>query len=67
MSDNLFVETNVLIYELEGCGGAPSGEAMVAAAQRAHCVLLLTEDLQEGREFGGVRIANPFESEPRPG
>jgi len=33
---------------------------IVAAAADAGCRLLLTEDLQHGRKFGGVTIQNPF-------
>ena len=33
---------------------------IVAAAQLQGCVLLLTEDLQDGAEYGGVIVRNPF-------
>ena len=33
---------------------------IVAAAADAGCRLLLTEDLQHGRRFGGVTVQNPF-------
>jgi len=33
---------------------------MVAAAQSQACILLLTEDLQDGAEYGGVTVRNPF-------
>ncbi len=33
---------------------------VVAAAQVQHCVLLLSEDLQDGAEFGGVIVRSPF-------
>lgn len=33
---------------------------IVAAAQRQNCELLLTEDLQDGASYGGVRVRNPF-------
>lgn len=33
---------------------------IVAAATESGCRLLLTEDLQHGRKFGGVTIQNPF-------
>jgi predicted nucleic acid-binding protein len=33
---------------------------IVEAARRSGATLLLTEDLQSGREIGGVRIENPF-------
>jgi predicted nucleic acid-binding protein len=33
---------------------------VVAAAQVSRASVLLTEDLQDGRVFGGVEIVNPF-------
>jgi predicted nucleic acid-binding protein len=33
---------------------------VVAAAQMQGCVLLLTEDMQDGVEYGGVLVRNPF-------
>ncbi|WP_428277116.1 PIN domain-containing protein [Candidatus Palauibacter sp.] len=33
---------------------------IVAAAQSCGCSILLTEDLQHGHDFGGVRVINPF-------
>ena len=33
---------------------------VVAAAQLQDCELLLTEDLQDGRVFGGVTVRSPF-------
>ena len=52
-------------WQLEDAGGLAIWDALiVAAAQRAHCGVLLTEDLQAGRDFGGVRVVNPFETEP---
>lgn len=33
---------------------------IVGAAAQAECDVLLTEDLQDGRIFGSVRISNPF-------
>lgn len=37
---------------------------IVAAAQCAGCQFLLTEDLQEGQDFGGVRVIHPFRVAP---
>ena len=37
---------------------------IVAAAQRAECKYLLTEDLQDGQELEGVRVISPFRHEP---
>jgi predicted nucleic acid-binding protein len=33
---------------------------VIAAASDANCRVLLTEDLQHGRKFGGVTVENPF-------
>ncbi len=33
---------------------------IVAAAIKAGCSILYTEDLQDGQQFGGLRIENPF-------
>ncbi|WP_419167945.1 PIN domain-containing protein [Candidatus Palauibacter sp.] len=33
---------------------------IVAAAQACGCTILLTEDMQHGHDFGGVRVVNPF-------
>lgn len=35
---------------------------IVAAAQRAGCRYLLSEDLQAGQHFGKVEVVNPFET-----
>lgn len=37
---------------------------IVASAQSTGCSWLLTEDLQEGQSFDGVRVVNPFSQEP---
>lgn len=33
---------------------------VLAAALRAHCSILYTEDLNTGQDFGGVVAVNPF-------
>ena len=33
---------------------------IVAAAKRAQCAMLLSEDLQDGLDIDGMRIVNPF-------
>jgi predicted nucleic acid-binding protein len=33
---------------------------IVAAAQQAGCKRLITEDLQHGQRFAGLRVENPF-------
>jgi predicted nucleic acid-binding protein len=35
---------------------------IVAAAQLQSCALLLTEDLQDGAQFGDLRVCNPFKN-----
>lgn len=37
---------------------------IVAAAERAGCRWLLSEDFEEGRSFGGVTVMNPFTRAP---
>ena len=37
---------------------------IVAAAQQAGCRWLLSEDLQDGQNFNGVTVANPFKHKP---
>lgn len=37
---------------------------IVAAAQRAGCAYLLTEDLQTAQNFGDLRVLSPFLSSP---
>lgn len=40
---------------------------IVAAARRADCVLLLSEDMQHGLDVDGTRVVNPFaEGAPAP-
>lgn len=34
--------------------------AILAAARLSGCETLLTEDLSDGQDYGGVRVANPF-------
>jgi predicted nucleic acid-binding protein len=42
-------------------GGLSWWDAMiVASAQEAGAVRLLTEDMQEGRRFGDLIVENPF-------
>lgn len=38
---------------------------IIAAAQICECKVLLTEDLQDGQEFGAVQVVNPFASMDR--
>ncbi len=36
---------------------------IVAAAQASRCGVLLTEDLQNGQQFGSLRVVDPFSRE----
>jgi predicted nucleic acid-binding protein len=61
----LAVHSSAALYSealrLYGQGGLSWYDALiVAAAQQSGCDILLSEDLQHGRNFGGLRIANPF-------
>lgn len=38
---------------------------IVASAQLSGCETLLSEDLQHGQQFGGLRVSNPFLTKPR--
>ena len=40
---------------------------IVAAAQRAGCEFLLTEDLSDGRTIDSLTVISPFTHDPRPG
>ncbi len=37
---------------------------ILGAAHVGACRYVLTEDLQDGQEIGGVRVVNPFKSQP---
>lgn len=38
---------------------------IVSAALAARCNFLLTEDLQDGQDFGGLKVVDPFAHPPR--
>jgi len=40
--------------------------SIVAAAERARCDRILSEDLNAGQEYRGIRIVNPFTDEKLP-
>jgi predicted nucleic acid-binding protein len=40
---------------------------IVAAARRLGCAIVLTEDLQDGQDLGGMVVRNPFTTPPGPG
>ena len=53
-------------YEMEQRWRLSWWDSMViAAAQLQDCEILLTEDLQDGAEYGGVTVRNPFTFEVR--
>ena len=37
---------------------------ILAAAEQLGCRYLLTEDFQSGREYGAIRVVNPFAADP---
>ena len=37
---------------------------ILAAAERAGCEWLISEDFQSGRQYGSVRVLNPFQNRP---
>lgn len=37
---------------------------IIAAAQHLNCNVLLSEDLHEGQNYGGIIVVNPFTQEP---
>ena len=37
---------------------------IVEAARRAKAIILYTEDLQDGRDFDGLKVENPFREQP---
>ncbi|MFO0581069.1 MAG: PIN domain-containing protein [Anaeromyxobacter sp.] len=69
----LFAEFDVVVpdvsdvlgaIDLHRLRGLSFWDAMVvSAAKQAGCAVLLTEDLQDGRELEGLRVVNPFRAE----
>ena len=58
-------ETFEVAWEIEDRFGLSWWDALiVAAAQRAGCPWLLTEDLQDGQTILGVRVIDPFQHHP---
>lgn len=52
-------------WEIEEQASLSFWDALIVSAARAQgCEVLLTEDLQDGREILGVTVANPFSNEP---
>ena len=36
--------------------------AIIAAAQEGNCSEVLSEDMNDGQNYGGVKVVNPFKS-----
>ncbi len=52
-------------FEEEGLHGVSFWDALVlAAAREAACEVLLTEDFQPGRDYGGITVVSPFATTP---
>lgn len=49
-----FVDTNVLVYAVS------TDAAILEAARKAGCGLVLSEDLGAGHSYSGIRVENPF-------
>jgi len=57
----LTAETHARALEIARTAGLAFHDGMiVAAAQLARCPILYSEDMQDGRMIGAVRIVNPF-------
>ena len=53
--------------DLHRLHGLPLWDALVVqSALAARCGVLYSEDLQDGRQFGGLRVENPFTSPAAP-
>ena len=50
--------------EQDRYGFSPWDALIVAAARRLDCEVLLTEDLQDGQELGGLVVRSPFTTRP---
>ncbi|MEX2471317.1 MAG: PIN domain-containing protein [Gemmatimonadota bacterium] len=58
-------EVMELAWDVEDRWGLSWWDALiVAAAARSGCGWLLTEDLQDGQEILGLRVVNPFRTDP---
>jgi predicted nucleic acid-binding protein len=68
VSARAFLDTNILVYADDSDAGDKRDRAqgvlrdalVVRCAIAAGCKRLLSEDLQHGRVFDGVRIEDPF-------
>jgi predicted nucleic acid-binding protein len=57
-ADRVFFDTNVLEKWQTSFWDA----LILAAAERARCVTVWSEDLSSGQTYGAVRVLNPFAS-----
>ena len=57
--DKAFVDTNVFVYAVDA-GSAGKGIRAQSLLADLGCRRWFSEDLQHGREFGNVRVENPF-------
>ena len=56
---------SVQAWEVQDAYGLSYWDALiVASALRASCGTLLTADLQDGQDLGGVKVTNPFQNLP---
>jgi predicted nucleic acid-binding protein len=61
-ADNRMMEAAWVLQDIFGFSWWDA--LIVAAAKLSGCGYLLSEDLQEGRLFDGIRILNPFRHQP---
>jgi predicted nucleic acid-binding protein len=61
-----FVDTSVLLYALSALHGRQRFQlsywdaAIIEASRVLGCTEVLSEDLKDGQDYGGVRVTNPF-------
>lgn len=61
--DVVEVDVALILMAIETCARQKLSlwdALIVEAAQARDCAVLLTEDLQNGRQFGSLRVENPF-------
>lgn len=59
----VFIDTNVRVYALSSQDHLKKDvaiELMIAAANKAGCSTMYTEDLNDGQKYGNVVAINPF-------
>jgi predicted nucleic acid-binding protein len=50
--DKIFIDSNILVYTVDD--GNPNKK------ERANCITIISEDLNDGQIIRGVKIINPF-------